>query len=84
MWRWLNLCALSDGNLSHYPRYRITYCAVSVLAAQLLQSLTWVRVKELSDQVRLTIESGMKVFLADPHSLWLRSTNENTNGLQRR
>lgn len=60
----------SNRNSSHYPRCRITYCDVSVLAAQLLQSLTWVRGKELSDRVRLTIESGMTVFLADPHSLW--------------
>lgn len=38
------------------------------LPTQLWQSLTWDRGKELSDHARLTIESGVKVFFADPRS----------------
>ena len=57
--------------------------AVSTMPTQLWQSLTWDRGKELSDHVRFTIESGVKVFFADPHSPWQRGTNENTNGLLR-
>lgn len=38
------------------------------LPAQLWQSLTWDRGKELSDHARFTIESGVQVFFADPHS----------------
>lgn len=56
---------------------------VSTLPAQLWQSLTWDRGKELPEHARFTVESGAKVFFADPRSPWQRETNENTNGLLR-
>ena len=56
---------------------------VTTLPAQLWQSLTWDRGKELSDHARFTIESRVRVFFADPRSPWQRGTNENTNGLLR-
>ena len=56
---------------------------VATLPAQLWRSWTWDRGKELSDHVRFTVESGVDVSSADPHSPWQRGTNENTNGLLR-
>lgn len=56
---------------------------VTDMPAQLWRSLTWDRGKDLSDHARFTIESGVKVFFADPYSPWQCGTNENTNGLLR-
>ena len=55
--------------------------AVTNLPAELWRSLTWDRGEELSDHARFTIESGVKVFFADPRSHWQRGTNGNTNSL---
>ena len=57
--------------------------SMTQLPEQLRKTLTWDRGKELSAHAQFTLETGTKVFFADPHSPWQRPTNENTNGLLR-
>ena len=57
--------------------------SMTTLPEQLRKTLTWDRGKELSGHAQFALETGTRVFFADPHSPWQRPTNENTNGLLR-
>ena len=57
--------------------------SISTLPEQLRKTITWDRGKELSSHASFALETGTKVFFADPHSPWQRPSNENTNGLLR-
>ncbi|MFJ2095518.1 IS30 family transposase [Streptomyces sp. NPDC087901] len=57
--------------------------SMTQLPEQLRKTLTWDRGKEPSSHAQFALDTGTKVFLADPHLSWQRPTNENTNGLLR-
>jgi transposase, IS30 family len=57
--------------------------AFTDVPATLRKTLTYDRGTEMARHAKLTENTGIKVFFADPYSPWQRGSNENANGLIR-
>jgi IS30 family transposase len=76
--------------LLHLPHGRSAEQVAAALTTRLIdlpdslrRSLTWDQGKEMSQHKRVTIDAGIDIYFADPHTPWHRPSNENTNGLLR-
>ena len=57
--------------------------ALNAIPAPLRKTLTYDQGKEMAQHEKLALDTGMRIFFADPHAPWQRGSNENTNGLLR-
>jgi IS30 family transposase len=78
----LSLVHLPNGHTAAAVAEAIT-TQVTALPKNLIKTITWDRGPEMAHHARITAQTGIKIYFADPYSPWQRGTNENTNGLLR-
>ena len=79
---YLTLLHLPDGHTADAVADAII-ARMTVLPGWFARTLTWDRGTELARHARITAETGISVYFADPHAPWQRGSNENINGLLR-
>ena len=80
--RFTMLVPLPTGRKSEAVRIAVQG-TLATLPKLLVRSLTWDQGKEQAQHQRFTVDTGVTVYFAHPHSPWERGYNENTNGLLR-
>jgi transposase, IS30 family len=79
---YLTLLHLPDGHTADAVADAII-TRMTRLPGWFARTLTWDRGTELARHARVTAETGISVYFADPHAPWQRGSNENLNGLLR-
>jgi IS30 family transposase len=80
--RFVILVGLPGGKLSEHVAAQLA-AAMAWLPARLRASLTWDQGSEMASWRQFSLAAGCPVYFCDPHHLWQRGSNENTNGLLR-
>ena len=79
---YLTLLHLPDGHTADAVADAII-ARMTALPGWFARTLTWDRGTELARHARITAETGISVYFADPHAPWQRGSNENLNGMLR-
>jgi transposase, IS30 family len=79
---YLTLVPLPDGHTADAVADAVIG-RLTALPAWFARTLTWDNGTEMARHARVTAQSGVQVYFADPYSPWQRGSNENTNGLLR-
>ena len=79
---YLTLLHLPDGHTADAVAAALI-ARMTAFPSWFTRTLTWDNGKEMARHARVTAETGIQVYFADPHAPWQRGSNENINGLLR-